>query len=251
MFTAEIRFAVSSDAEIESVESLIAAWSKNGQVLEWQSASTSKGYLILALLPKPDALCANNNNIYATRDLEAIANLGIEPPNVAILGADTNSAEPCYCAERPSLVLFTHFLTKESPVRCGHCFGPVPLYELPHVDDHEHLDVLQWAADYCALDTLQMHCTTGERFSEGQLWRYDSSLSKQGRRIADKLTELTNIPVYYYLLKSRGISLTEELRRVCPGCGGAWAVRNRWHELFDFKCDSCLLISTVAFNLTR
>lgn len=251
MFTAEVHFVASHDAEIEAIESLIAAWCKNGQVLEWQSAVTQRGYVILAQLPKDTALNATNNNVYASEALREIAKLEIQAPKIMILGSDPQSAEPCSCLKRSSLVLYTHYLSKESPIRCGDCFGPVPLYELPHTHDYEHLNILQWAADYRALDTLQMHTITGERFAEAQLWRHDSSLSKQGFQIARKLAELTNSAVFYYLHKTRGISLDKESCRVCPSCSGAWKVERRWHRMFDFKCDSCQLLSAIACSLAR
>jgi len=204
MVTADIPYLVSNDADIELIESLVSAWWKNGQVLEWQAARVPEGIRILALLPKHDALVAANNSVYAAKALEALNARGIEMPKVQILGPEPESAKQCSCARPASLVMFTNYLSKGSPVRCGDCFGPVPLYELPFTQDFEHLDVLHWAADYRACDTLQMHCTTGERFAEAQLGRFDSSLSKQGRGIASRLSALAGVPVYCFLMKARG-----------------------------------------------
>src|SRR5687767_3395807 len=169
MLTADVRFSYANESDIEAVEALVAAWHKNGQVLEWQTARMSDAVRVLALLPKPDSLLAINNNTYATRALDDLTARHIDPPDVQILGPDPESDGACACAHRSSLVLFTNYLSKQPPMRCGDCFRPVPLYELPHVHDHEHLGILHWAADYQACDTLQMHCTTGERFAEAQL----------------------------------------------------------------------------------
>lgn len=250
MLTAEIRFAATCDEDREAITGLVGAWYKNGQVLDWYTAQTPENVRILALLPKADAVASSNNNVYAARCLADLADRGLAP-EVEILGSDPGSASPCCCERRPSLVLFTHFLSVESPVRCGDCFGPVPLYELPHTKDQVHLNILHWAADYRACDTLQMHCTTGERFGEAQLGRHDSSLSRDGMNIAARLSAMLDIPVYYYLLKMRGVSASQERRRLCPSCGGQWSLCSVWHELFDFKCDLCRLLSNTPRSLSR
>ena len=122
----------------------------------------------------------------------------------------------------------------------------MPLYRLPHVRDHEHLDLLNWADDYRACDTLQMHCTVGERFGEGQLYRHDGALGRLGRGLAARLAAAIGRPVYYFLHKARGRSRDAELARACPSCEGEWRVDRRLHGLFDFRCDRCRLLSAVA-----
>jgi len=131
----------------------------------------------------------------------------------------------------------------------GDCFDPVPLYRVPPTRDLEYLDILQWAADYQACDTLQMHCTTGERFGERQLVGHDSSLTAQGREICRRLSAKTGLPAYYYLHNSRGRSLRDERRRRCPGCRRNWSMAEPWHGRFDFKCERCLLLSNIATNV--
>ena len=105
--------------------------------------------------------------------------------------------------------------------------------------------ILQWAADYVACDTLQMHCTTGERFGEAQLARHDSSLSSNGRAVCRELEEAVRLPVYYYLHKTRGRSASSEAARRCPSCGGEWRLQSPLHH-FDFRCDRCRLLGAMA-----
>src|SRR5439155_18113570 len=131
-----------------------------------------------------------------------------------------------------TFILFTHMFSSSPPVRCGTCFMPVPLYRLPHTRDAEYLNVLHWVADYRACDTLQMHCTTGERFGESQLGRVDSALSRQGRALAAELAAALDRPVYYNLFKARGRNRKTELARKCPSCGRKWHLREPWHGLF-------------------
>ncbi|RYD27709.1 MAG: hypothetical protein EOP86_24150, partial [Verrucomicrobiaceae bacterium] len=166
--------------------------------------------------------------------------------SVTVLGRDPCGLDFCVCPSRSAFVLFTDYLASDiPPVRCLDCFDPVALHTLPHTADGEHLGLLWWAADYRACDTLQMHCTTGERFGEQQLRRHDSSLSRQGRDLCSQLETLTGVPVYYYLHKTRSRSRASELQRRCPSCGSEWRLEPRLH-LFDFQCGKCRLLSNIA-----
>lgn len=253
MLVAELSFALSGAAFNEAVEAvtwLFAAWYKNGQIeKEWQLIESNGQLVAYALLPEADSLDSRNDNVYVTRFMGQLASRGVERPIVVIRGASPDFDPSCGCPVRESLILFTNIYSRTSPVRCGTCFMPVPLYRLPHTHDFEHLNILHWAADYRACDTLQMHCTTGERFAEAQLFRHDSSLSRNGRAVATKLAAATGLPVYYFLFKARGRSRAHELRRRCPECGDAWLLPERWHNNFDFRCVRCGLLSNVACSL--
>jgi predicted nucleic acid-binding Zn ribbon protein len=91
-------------------------------------------------------------------------------------------------------------LTIESPLRCGNCFGIVPLYKIPKTyDDDEYYDIKCWEINYRARDSLQMNCRVGERFGMRQLSEYSSKLNKYGMDICKKIKKLTGKDVYYYL----------------------------------------------------
>ncbi len=254
MITAVLSFSLPDAGHTEVLQaagSLLAVWHKNGQIVgnDWPMAAADGTLRAYVRLPAADALDSSFANAYVLRDLERLSACGAGRPVVEILGVDPDTLPPCACTSRGSLILFTDYLTLESPLRCGNCFDPVALYRVPATKDFEYLDVLQWAADYKACDTLQMDCTTGERFGEQQLVRHDSSLSVRGRQICRRLAENTNVPTYYYLHKSRGRSLGAERRRRCPNCHGDWLLAERWHNRFDFRCDDCRLLSNVASNV--
>jgi predicted nucleic acid-binding Zn ribbon protein len=253
MLVAELSFSlirpVSPEA-VDAVTCLCAAWHKNGQIeVEWQLFESPSQLLALALLPEAGSLDSAFNNEYVSRSLGQLSGNGVALPLVTIRGKSLDFPDACTCDVRPSLVLYTSMFSKASPLRCGACFLPVPLYRLPFSHDLEHLDVLHWAADYRACDTLQMHCTTGERFAEAQLALHDSALSRDGRAIATKLAAALGLPVYYFLHKARGRSRKVELERACPQCGSPWLLAERWHDHFDFRCDPCGLLSSVASSL--
>ena len=249
MFTAKISFPIVTEAErtAEAAYDVLSCWYKNGQLVgdSWPLSIVGANVEAYVWLPDTDALQAQNNNVYANRALDE---LGPSRPTVLVIGKDPNLPASCSCGARSALVLFTTYLSETSPIRCLDCFSPVALYTLPHIEDHEHLQVLQWAADYRACDTLQMHCTTGERFGEEQLYGYNSSLSRHGRALGSKLEEATRLPVYYFLHKTRGRSRDAELRRLCPSCKANWKLESRLH-LFDFQCPNCRLLSAIAVGV--
>ena len=112
-----------------------------------------------------------------------------------------------------------------------------------------HDGIKFWRADYQSCDTLQMGCTVGEKFGERELFRHDSSLSAQGIAICNTIAKETGIATFYYLLRSKGRNLTNEKKRKCPSCGGDWLLEEPLHDLFDFKCDRCRLLSNIAFSV--
>jgi predicted nucleic acid-binding Zn ribbon protein len=174
----------------------------------------------------------------------------VDRPKVTPLGSDPESHPPCTCRQRGSLILFTTFLDDESPVRCGACFGPIPLYRLPGTTETgNHQQLLWWQDTYQALDWLFIGTGAGERFAHGQLARHDSELSKEGRALARKLEKQTRLPVYYYLSKHVGRSDRAERRRKCPSCGKPWLRPEPLHRIFDFACRRCRLMSNVAFDV--
>jgi predicted nucleic acid-binding Zn ribbon protein len=254
MLSVELTFATLSGQSVaveDPCDDVVSCWYKNGQIetSRWHVIRGSNQVRIIASIPDTTALDERNNNVYAQNALDALAAHDFASPKVRVLGIDQAFDAPCVCAVRESLILYTTYLSNSTPVRCGTCFAPVPLYRLPHTRNEEHLDVLHWASDYRACDTLQMHCTTGERFAELQLYRYDSSLSRQGRGIAAELSKRLRVPVYYFLLTSRGTSDKSERTRVCPSCKGEWLLSQAWHTLFDFRCDRCSLVSNIACDL--
>ena len=247
MFVAKVSFEVSAETGTDVVDrayDLLSCWFKNGQVASetWMLVRREGRLEAFVSLVTPDALEVRHNNSYST---EALAALSPVVPRVEILGSAAESSTACTCVSRSAMVLFTHYLSTAPPVRCLDCFELVPLYALPHIHDREHLVLLQWASDYRACDTLQMHCTTGERFGEEQLSRHDSSLSVNGRELCRKLEQSTGTPVYYFLHKTRSRGRHAELSRVCPSCGAQWRLEKRIHK-FDFQCASCRLLSAIA-----
>lgn len=247
MFVARVLFEISGedrDRLANRAYELLAAWYKNGQIVSdgWPLADRGDQIEAVVRVPELSALSDAHHNVYVR---EVLTTLLPVVPQVEVVGPEPDSLAACGCSPSSAFVLFTHYLSFDPPVRCLDCFGIVPLYRLPYAHDREPLAILQWAADYRACDTLQMHCTTGERFGERQLSEHDSSLSKNGRDLATELERRAGTPVFYYIHKMRSRGRPAELTRLCPSCNSPWLLERSTHG-FDFRCNPCRLVSSVA-----
>jgi len=120
---------------------------------DWPLADRGGELEAFVRIPETTSLDDLNHNVYAK---QVLAELVPPAPLVQLLGGEPGAVATCACPASSALVFFTHYLSAAPPIRCLDCFGPVPLYRLPHVHDHEHLVLLQWADDYRACDTLQL-----------------------------------------------------------------------------------------------
>ena len=260
MYVAQVNFKVINKQLFDQFEeqfedpiySLLAAWYQRGQILRGETvlARRKTSISVFVNLPDSDALNNNHNNVYVQNAYERLQKAGLRKPQVQLLSDKPTEGDACRCANRRAFILTTTYLWAESPLRCSNCFRPIPLYQLPPTyDNSDYYDVLQWQADYQACDRLQMGCATGERFGLREMEKLDSSLSKRGIEIGNRITALTKKPVYYYLFRYRGKSREKETQRKCPSCAGEWLLKKRWHTIFDFRCDKCTLLSNLAMSL--
>ena len=81
-----------------------------------------------------------------------------------------------------------------------------------------------------------------------ELTDYHSDLSRRGTDICKRIEYLTDIPTYYYLYRVGGESLSQEQQRRCPGCSQKWSQPQPIHNIFDFKCDNCRLVSNLSWD---
>ena len=256
MHVAELCFPFDSttvdDAASHAIHGLLSALRMNGQICgrEWPLAQHNRGCVTTVLLPAPDALDAHHHNEYVRRALAELAEAGFGAMQVASLEPDLDGDPPCDCAQCSAFILITNYLSLESPLRCGDCFGPVPLYTIPPTYQGEFYDLICWQSDAQACDTLWMNSTVLERAALRQVSRHDSPLARTGRANGARIAEATGAPVYYRLFRYGGRSLRSERARRCPECGGAWLLDEPWHR-FDFRCDRCLLVSEVAWDVQR
>jgi predicted nucleic acid-binding Zn ribbon protein len=239
------------EAAIDAIQSLLAAWRSNGQVLELAHpiARVADGYRVYVMIPERSALAARWRNEYVRDGIKSLERAGVAPPRIRVIGPEAAEGSEDRCEKRRTFILFTTFLAVHNPLRCGDCFRPVPLYRIPHTSGGDYHDIVSWNSCYQACDTLQMGCTGGERFGMKELSRHDSHLARSGRAICGRIEAATKVPIYYYLYRYGGRTLERERARPCPSCGGRWLLPEPWHRLFDFRCKPCRLISNIAWNV--
>lgn len=254
MYTVKISFKPVKPSEIELlydlVSNLLGAWRRNGQILdgEYPTAQVKNGLEVYLIAPDERSLSEEFNNRWVTEYLTKIRKLKVKP-NITVLGEEPESAPVCDCARITKYILFTHFLTSESPIKCVKCFGVVPLYTIPKTDADEYPDILIWQSDYQSCDRLQMHCGAGERFGTGQMSRYNSKLTGAGLKVCRSIERVTGKKVFYYIYRSGAKSFEAELQRKCLGCGGDWLLKKPLHGEFDFMCKKCHLLSNISWDL--
>lgn len=240
-----------TEEQLDEIQWLLGVFRMDGHIHGREFPITSSPGQINAfvLAAGEDAFEERTYNEYILTRLEKFNNVGLSVPEYINLGPEQTSMPTCKCHEIHAYILFTTYLSLESSLRCAACFHPVPLYRVPRLSSGDFHDLISWQSDYQACDTLQMNCGTGERFATRQLSAHDSSLSQRGGKVCKEIETLTGKKVYYYLYRSTGKSHRRELNRKCPNCGMSWHLEESWHGKFDFRCDGCLLLSNVAWDM--
>lgn len=242
------------DTACELLEDWTSSARQNGQLLGNVYPVYREGNSLhyTLLVPEADSLDERYNNIWVRKAFTNAAEEGITGPSFTLLGTDAETVPSCHCLKRSSLILYTNYRMIGSPLQCGDCFESIPLYQIPPTyDDSEYYNLKSWETDYQACDTLQMGCETGERFALREMSSPISSLTKRGRELCEQITQSTNTPTYYYLFRYHGRSLAKERERRCPACNGEWLLPEPLFDRFDFRCDNCRLLSTIALNQRR
>ena len=254
MQTQKIQFNIfdkdKNEQQVDLLYSLLGSWLQNGQILGEQSpiAETKECFSVFVNTPDVDSLAVTYDNEYTQENYEKLKKVGLSVPVIDDLGIHPETACLCDCEDCTSYILFTTFISIESPLRCGDCFGVIPLYKIPKTSEYGYYDIMAWQSNYQSCDSLQMGCRVGERFGANQMMKFDSPLSRDGLAICQKIQELTQKPVYYYLNKGSARSEKEELNRKCLSCGQNWLRKKPLFDLFDFQCENCKLLSNIAWE---
>lgn len=256
MYLAEITFKILKDANQEKQEELIeninASWAGNGQILDdcYHYAKAKKEYKMYQTIPEKDSLTDKYNNKYAKEFIEKLSSVGLAKPEITIIDNEEQEDDLCKCTEKTEFILYTTFETFHSPIRCKKCFKAIPLYKIPKLDNFndDYYPINSWVKDYKACDSLQINCSVGVRFALKQMGSIDSQLTKVGLELCIDIEKLTGRDTYYYLYKYSAKSKKQELLRKCPKCGGKWLLDKPLHNIFDFECKKCKLLSNIGWD---
>ena len=254
MYIQEISISLKTNANkdefVDEFSTLMYFYRGSGQTqgkIESQYIAKDKIICLPYTLEK-NSLARKNNNFYVNNQTKKLEELCNSKLKIKTVGKSYNSYKtPCTCKKTDFYILITNYLSIDSPLTCGTCNKSVPLYRLPIYYDYGYKPILSWETNYISCDSLQMNCEVGERWALNQMQEIKSQLSKQGLKICKKIEELTSIPTYYYLhnyKKLKGAHLSGR----CPGCNKKWQLNEQLNKVYDFKCDSCKLVSTISPN---
>ena len=246
----DIKTNVNKNELMDEFGLLMSFYRANGQAqgrIESQYIKQNKVVCLPFTLEKK-SLNKKFNNVYVNKQSNKIENLCNSTLEFKTVGKSyDNYKTPCNCKKSEFYILVTNYITIESPLTCGTCNKSVPLYRLPIYYDYGYLPILRWETNYISCDTLQMNGEVGERWALNQMEEITSALSRQGLEICRKIKELTSVPTYYYLHNYKKFKGDQRSRR-CPSCNKKWDLKRQLHNIYDFKCDTCRIVSTISPN---
>ncbi len=246
----DINTKVDKNELVDEFSLLLSFYRSNGQTQGRIESQFIEGEKIVCLpfTLENNSLDKKYNSYYVNNQVKKLEDICNSKLRSKLVGKSYDSYEgPCKCTKPEYYILITNYITIESPLTCGDCNKPVPLYRIPKYYDHGYMPILRWETNYVSCDNLQMNCEVGERWALNQMQEINSQLSKQGLEICKKIEELTSIPIFYYLYNYKKFK-GDELRKPCPSCSKKWNLKTRLHNLYDFKCNHCKIISTISSN---
>jgi len=217
----------------------LGALINNGQLIDqhWNLIEEADSVRLYCIAPEQDSLDQKYYNEYCKEYFSKVLNISFREPEHRLMGHTIGLTDSCTCSNSSYYILFTTFLAESTPISCGDCNLPVPLYKLPVINDEKDFySVLYWQKTYQSCDTLYILSDTGERFGHRQISRINSSLSKLGLEICKEMAMMSQKPFYYFLH-------TYKQKKVCPKCGHDWALPSPLHNVYLYKCDNCCLMA--------
>ncbi len=255
MWVAELRFRIIADTSYTDAEAAIRCYLESlifqGQILgrEFPTYLAQDEFVSRVILPATDALHSQHHSKRGLQALQALGTAGIAYPKQEVLGEDLMSNHTDPCSDSETYILYCRFGHSNSVLYCGEHFAPVPLYRADATSEQDHEDLIRWQLQYQALDEIQMQeKRVLDKTAERSLQSLHSTLNQQGRRFAGQLEKSLQKPVYYALYSGSSLDCSLEINKCCPGCGNSWTLAEPLHELFDFQCDPCRLLSNIAWQ---
>jgi len=254
MLNYKIKFAKKSSADeisektaFDMIEDYWGTLKNNGQVVGGFDVFLNDGIIYLTtVIPTIESLSNRYNNNYVKERYEKLTKFfDVE---FMLEGENIEYPSSCVC-EKPSWYFLYHQEnTGDSPVICGDCHKPIPLYKLPYIfNEEEHYSVLSWYRAKTALFTLWEH-GLWDRFTYGEISHHNSKINREGRKICKEYEKKLGAPFYYYLYYFRenynedGMitpkGLPYDIPQRCPQCGGTWIDDSEF-----CICEKCRLIT--------
>ncbi len=257
MILVKLTFECFQDTTITAAEQAISGvmteLKYNGQIIGQEFPTLLKdGYFVTQVLcPEEDSLAHTNHNKAVKTAISALSNAGILQPKITILGQEIHSDTTDPCQQPSWQILYTSYIQTCSALRCGEHFSPIALYKLPALANGSYKQLINWQQDWQACDQLQMNGRSAEFAALEQISELNSSLAQRGMALRKKIEQYSNVATYYYLYRVGGENAKSEQTRNCPSCGGDWALEQPLHQVIDFKCDNCRIVSNISWDYNK
>lgn len=255
MYVAELRFEIIADTSYQLAEQAIRHYLEklifHGQILgrEFPTYLQQDCFISRIIMPETVALASHHHSKAAQQALLALGEAGLAFPKLSVLGEDLMSNHTDPCQMPTSLILYCRFGLMNSVLYCAEHFAPVPLYRFLPTSGPDHQDLIRWQLQFQALDEIQMQeQRVLPKVAENSLQQLHSRLNRQGRKFAATISRQQQVPVYFALYSGSSHNCMTEADKCCPGCGQAWHLSAPLHQLFDFQCQRCLLVSNIAWQ---
>ncbi len=238
---------LSDDDVYDLIDCYFGALINNGQVISGYELYTDNNDVVYlaTVLPRENSLSDSVSNDYVKGYLEKVRQFF----DVEFIkeGNNIEYDESCTCSKPSWYFLCAEYGNGESPLICGDCRKPVPLYEVPYIfNEKEHFSLLDWYRASKAMNTLWIH-SLWDRFTYAQTALPDSKLNREGRKIAKALEKVLKAPVFYHIkyfcepydddmIVPKG--LPHDIPETCPKCKGEWTDDEKFR-----KCERCRLIT--------
>lgn len=239
-YTRKAGMEVDNDAVYKLIDDYFGCLYNNGQVVGgYDIFEKDDIFYATFVMPEETALEKKNNSEYANDRVEKLtAVLDYEIINE---GENFEYSNPCACENSTWYLLATDHFQNSSPVHCGDCDCPVPLYKISHLDgEKEHFSIIcGWQNSHKNMHQLWID-GHWDRFTYGQLSKFNSKLNKEGQRACKELEKVLGKPVYNHifiyqedehLLTPKG--MLREIPTTCPKCGNEWTYCGIW----DRNCE--------------
>ncbi len=254
MFNYKIKFTrkkeaaeITNEKACELIDDYYNTLSNNGQAICGFEIYSDKDSIIFAIvLPMEDSLSDNYSSTYVKERYNKLKDIF----DIEIIreGINIEYHTSCECIKPSWYFLYNEGNLGESPLVCGDCHKPVPLYKIPYISkEKDHYPVLSWWRAKNAMDSLWYH-GLWDRFTYGENVLPKSKLNREGRKLCKELEKSLKVPVYYFIyyfceedddedmITPKG--LPHQIPKVCPLCGGEWIDDSEF-----CKCEKCRLIT--------
>lgn len=218
----------------------------NGQVVGGSDIFENQGSIFVSVvLPTADSLMEVNNSIYVDERIKKVKEFF--EIDIVYEGNNIEYDNSCMCDKPSWYYLYNERSLGESPLICGDCLNPVPLYRVPYIrNESDHNRILNWQEAKKAINSLWFY-GLWDKFTYGENVLLKSKLNREGRKLCRELEKVLNTPVYYFIYyicwpmdeetkALKGLPL--EAPKSCPQCGGEWIDDTKF-----CKCEKCRLIT--------